>query len=334
MIAFLSAAGRLGLGDPVVVVAPFMEQVTSWWKVNSLPTSVPLKLASSCRSIHQSHRRQAHKLLTLARDGTLLATYTDPALWWPRGQVLVCGHMSFTVLQLATLATERHGHHIIHHCGTEVERQHPGVQSEIDKDAEDVVDKDDLNTQKIKTSAASEKIPVSVQGLNAWTKCMCVKCGTKCMCVKCGTKCMCVKCGTKYMCSVQGLNAWTKCILYRDLMHSVQGLNAWTKCMCVKCGTKCMCVKCGTKCMCVKCGTKCMCVKCGTKCMCVKCGTKCMCVKCGTKCMCVKCGTKCMCVKCGSLTFCQRVVQDDTRVAYSISQYLNCPSVSQVAYSS
>ncbi|KAH3816546.1 hypothetical protein DPMN_118063 [Dreissena polymorpha] len=55
MIAFLSAAGRLGLGDPVVVVAPFMEQVTSWWGVNSLPTSVPLKLASSCKSIHQPY---------------------------------------------------------------------------------------------------------------------------------------------------------------------------------------------------------------------------------------------------------------------------------------
>ncbi|KAH3794804.1 hypothetical protein DPMN_148343 [Dreissena polymorpha] len=62
------------------------------------------------------------KLLTLARDGTLLATY--PALRWPRGlhvtpagQVLVCGWGSDTVLQvgwegqskLATLATERHG---------------------------------------------------------------------------------------------------------------------------------------------------------------------------------------------------------------------------------
>ncbi|KAH3895869.1 hypothetical protein DPMN_020036 [Dreissena polymorpha] len=35
MIAFLSAAGRLGLGDPVVVGAPFMEQVTSWWGVKS-----------------------------------------------------------------------------------------------------------------------------------------------------------------------------------------------------------------------------------------------------------------------------------------------------------
>ncbi|KAH3879602.1 hypothetical protein DPMN_003507 [Dreissena polymorpha] len=67
----------------------------------------------------------------------------------------------------------------------------------------------------------------SVQGLNAWTKCMCVKCGIKCMCVKCGIKCMCIKCGikcmcikcgTKCMCSVQGLNAYK---------HSVQGLNAF-----------------------------------------------------------------------------------------------------------
>ncbi|KAH3780746.1 hypothetical protein DPMN_158568 [Dreissena polymorpha] len=64
------------------------------------------------------------KLLTLARDGTLLATYTDPALQWPyglhvtpAGQVLVCGWRSHTVLQvdregkskLATLATEEDG---------------------------------------------------------------------------------------------------------------------------------------------------------------------------------------------------------------------------------
>ncbi|XP_052274345.1 uncharacterized protein LOC127874187 [Dreissena polymorpha] len=61
-----------------------------------------------------------HKLLTLARDGTLLATYTDPALdvpsglhVTPAGQVLVCGWHSATVLQvgwegeskLANLAT-------------------------------------------------------------------------------------------------------------------------------------------------------------------------------------------------------------------------------------
>ncbi|KAH3794823.1 hypothetical protein DPMN_148362, partial [Dreissena polymorpha] len=65
-----------------------------------------------------------HKLLTLARDGTLLATYTDPALWRPQclhvtpaGQVLVCGVWSHTVLQvgwegqskLTTLATEEYG---------------------------------------------------------------------------------------------------------------------------------------------------------------------------------------------------------------------------------
>ncbi|KAH3784440.1 hypothetical protein DPMN_162394 [Dreissena polymorpha] len=48
-------------------------------------------------------------------------------------------------------------HHIIHHCGT-VGRQHPGVQSGIvctllqDNDAEDVVDKNDLNTQKDSTT--------------------------------------------------------------------------------------------------------------------------------------------------------------------------------------
>ncbi|KAH3737435.1 hypothetical protein DPMN_044028 [Dreissena polymorpha] len=62
-----------------------------------------------------------HKLLTLARDGTLLATYTDPALEFPygvhvtpAGQVLVCGWLSNTIVQLdsegksklATLATE------------------------------------------------------------------------------------------------------------------------------------------------------------------------------------------------------------------------------------
>ncbi|KAH3718903.1 hypothetical protein DPMN_061729 [Dreissena polymorpha] len=65
-----------------------------------------------------------NKLLTLARDGTLLATYSDPALGWPEGlhvtpagQVLVCGRLSITVLQvgwegqskLATLATQEDG---------------------------------------------------------------------------------------------------------------------------------------------------------------------------------------------------------------------------------
>ncbi|KAH3692970.1 hypothetical protein DPMN_193307 [Dreissena polymorpha] len=48
-----------------------------------------------------------HKLLTLARDGTLLATLTDPELDTPRGlqvtplgQVLVCGSRSLTILQV------------------------------------------------------------------------------------------------------------------------------------------------------------------------------------------------------------------------------------------
>ncbi|KAH3895646.1 hypothetical protein DPMN_019811 [Dreissena polymorpha] len=65
-----------------------------------------------------------HKLLTLARDGTLLATFTDPPLWYPTGlhvtpagQVLVCGARSDTVLQvgwegkgkLANLAAEEDG---------------------------------------------------------------------------------------------------------------------------------------------------------------------------------------------------------------------------------
>ncbi|KAH3770400.1 hypothetical protein DPMN_171685 [Dreissena polymorpha] len=64
------------------------------------------------------------KLLTLARDGTLLAIFIDPELAYPlgvhatpAGQVLVCGYWSNTVLQvdcvemkkLATLATEKDG---------------------------------------------------------------------------------------------------------------------------------------------------------------------------------------------------------------------------------
>ncbi|KAH3818942.1 hypothetical protein DPMN_120670 [Dreissena polymorpha] len=66
--------------------------------------------------------RNQDKLHTLARDGTLLATYTGPALDGPEGlhvtpagQVLVCGQWSNTVLQvdregqskLTTLATQK-----------------------------------------------------------------------------------------------------------------------------------------------------------------------------------------------------------------------------------
>ncbi|KAH3870151.1 hypothetical protein DPMN_033333 [Dreissena polymorpha] len=64
------------------------------------------------------------KLHTLARDGTLLATFTDPALVGPHGlhvtpagQVLVCGYWPHTVLQVgwegeskvANLATQEDG---------------------------------------------------------------------------------------------------------------------------------------------------------------------------------------------------------------------------------
>ncbi|KAH3750139.1 hypothetical protein DPMN_184656 [Dreissena polymorpha] len=65
-----------------------------------------------------------NKLLTLAIDGTLLSTFTDPALEGPKGvhvtptgQVLVCGISSHTVIQvdregkkkMATLASEKDG---------------------------------------------------------------------------------------------------------------------------------------------------------------------------------------------------------------------------------
>ncbi|KAH3856433.1 hypothetical protein DPMN_099021 [Dreissena polymorpha] len=74
--------------------------------------------------LYISSYRPQQKLLTLARDGTLLATYTDPALGGlcglhvtPAGQVLVCGQWSKTVLQvgwegeskLANLATGEDG---------------------------------------------------------------------------------------------------------------------------------------------------------------------------------------------------------------------------------
>ena len=67
------------------------------------------------------------KVLTLDRDGTLLHTFTDPDLQYPRGihvtdlgQVLVCGHGSHNIIQLdgegkkklATIATERDGLHL------------------------------------------------------------------------------------------------------------------------------------------------------------------------------------------------------------------------------
>ncbi|XP_052253921.1 uncharacterized protein LOC127860121 isoform X1 [Dreissena polymorpha] len=73
--------------------------------------------------IYVTNHRQ-HKLLTLATDGTLISTFTDPELQnplglqvTPAGQVLVCGYSSHTVIQvdgegkkkLATLASRKDG---------------------------------------------------------------------------------------------------------------------------------------------------------------------------------------------------------------------------------
>ncbi|XP_052235704.1 uncharacterized protein LOC127847679 isoform X2 [Dreissena polymorpha] len=64
------------------------------------------------------------KVITLARDGTVICTFTDPDLEFPRGihvtakgQVLVCGYLSDTILQLdgegkkklTTLVTSKDG---------------------------------------------------------------------------------------------------------------------------------------------------------------------------------------------------------------------------------
>ncbi|KAH3749406.1 hypothetical protein DPMN_183904 [Dreissena polymorpha] len=64
------------------------------------------------------------KVLTLARNGSVLATFTDPALKGPEGvhvtpagQVLVCGSLSHTIIQvddegrkkLAILTTKKDG---------------------------------------------------------------------------------------------------------------------------------------------------------------------------------------------------------------------------------
>ncbi|KAH3782187.1 hypothetical protein DPMN_160099 [Dreissena polymorpha] len=65
-----------------------------------------------------------HKLITLATDGALISTFMDPELQYPwgvhvtpYGQVLVCGHISHTVMQvdregskkLATLISKSDG---------------------------------------------------------------------------------------------------------------------------------------------------------------------------------------------------------------------------------
>ncbi|KAH3879441.1 hypothetical protein DPMN_003344 [Dreissena polymorpha] len=115
-------------------------------------------------------------LLTLARDGTLLATFTDPARGYPTGlhvtpagQVLVCDRHAQTVLQmgwegeskLANLATLEDGvwypmsvcyssttsSIIVGQWNSNTILVFRWLLS-LDNDAEDVVDKNKLNTQK------------------------------------------------------------------------------------------------------------------------------------------------------------------------------------------
>lgn len=84
------------------------------WKCAVSPTGDKLYITNKTQ----------HKLITLARDGSVLATFTDPALQepfdvhvTPAGQVLVCGYQSDTVIQvdsegrrkLATLTTNKDG---------------------------------------------------------------------------------------------------------------------------------------------------------------------------------------------------------------------------------
>ncbi|XP_052217897.1 uncharacterized protein LOC127835495 [Dreissena polymorpha] len=95
-------------------------KVVSHWDVNAEPQDI-CQITPRDRLYITSYWNKLH---TLARDGTLLATCTDPALEGlyglhvtPAGQVLVCGAWSNTVLQvgwegeskLATLATREDG---------------------------------------------------------------------------------------------------------------------------------------------------------------------------------------------------------------------------------
>ncbi|KAH3856412.1 hypothetical protein DPMN_099000, partial [Dreissena polymorpha] len=117
--------------------------------------------------LYITSRYRQQKLLTLARDGTLLATYTDPAPdslsglhVTPAGQALVCGNRPNTVLQvgwegeskLANLATQKDGvwypQSVCYSSSTSSIIVGQLGDNILNKDAKDVVDKDDLNTQK------------------------------------------------------------------------------------------------------------------------------------------------------------------------------------------
>ncbi|KAH3878183.1 hypothetical protein DPMN_002069 [Dreissena polymorpha] len=119
--------------------------------------------------------RYQNKLLTLARDGTLLATYSDPAPEYLRGQVLVCGRLSNTVLQLANLATREDGvwdpQSVCYSSTTSSIIVGLWRNDNIlDKVAEDVMDKNDLNTQKV-LDQIQEAVPsISRQSQLRWTR--------------------------------------------------------------------------------------------------------------------------------------------------------------------
>ncbi|KAH3798026.1 hypothetical protein DPMN_151616 [Dreissena polymorpha] len=98
------------------------KQLCRLYEDRSSVTVVKCAVSPTGDRLYIISRYRQQKLLTLARDGTLLATYTFPALEYPRclhvtpaGQVLVCGDYSQNVLQvgwkgkskLATLATGR-----------------------------------------------------------------------------------------------------------------------------------------------------------------------------------------------------------------------------------
>ncbi|KAH3704214.1 hypothetical protein DPMN_079270 [Dreissena polymorpha] len=112
-----TALFKYKLSDTCTLVSKLHEDKSDKWTVSRCavsPTGDKLYITSP----HQ------HKLLTLAKDGSILATFMDPALKLmvglhvtPAGQVLVCGKLSKNIIQvdskgsmkLATLATQRDG---------------------------------------------------------------------------------------------------------------------------------------------------------------------------------------------------------------------------------
>ncbi|KAH3881998.1 hypothetical protein DPMN_005927 [Dreissena polymorpha] len=87
-----------------------------------------------------------HKLLTLARDGTLLATYTDPALRGPSGQVLVCGGLSQTILHVDSEGKMWYPRSVCYSSTTSSIIVGLWGNNILDNNDEDVVDKNNRST--------------------------------------------------------------------------------------------------------------------------------------------------------------------------------------------